>query len=161
MPYDVKVVERPALLVAGKRALVPVAEIGPTLAGAFGEIYGFLGMRGIAPAGAPFVIYHGVPDPGLPFDLEICAPVSAAPAAPPAGWEVHELPAGSFASLVHVGPYDSIGEAYAWLETWIHHNDLVPAGPPREVYLSEPNTPPAEIRTIVEFPVARVPAVVG
>jgi effector-binding domain-containing protein len=42
--------------------------------------------------------------------------------------------------------------------TWIGTHDLSVAGPPREVYLSPPDTPPDKIRTIVELHVTRVAA---
>ncbi len=64
------------------------------------------------------------------------------------------MPAGSFASLLHVGPYDTLGVAYETLTRWVHAHELITAGPPREVYLSEPGTPPAELNTVIEFPVA-------
>ena len=44
------------------------------------------------------------------------------------------------------------------LTAWIGARDLAIAGPPREVYLSEPETPPEQVRTIVEFPVVEVAA---
>jgi len=84
--------------------------------------------------------------------MEICAPV-ARTTDPPAGWQMQELPASTFVTLLHVGPYDTIGAAYDSLTAWIGAHDLAIAGPPREVYLSEPETPPEQIRTILEFPV--------
>jgi effector-binding domain-containing protein len=80
---------------------------------------------------------------------------------PPAGWQTRRLAAGMFATLLHVGPYDTLASAYDDLVAWIGAHDLAVAGPPREVYLSPPDTPPDQIRTIVEFPVARVAAPVA
>jgi effector-binding domain-containing protein len=155
MDHDVKLAERPPLLVMSKRVSVRVPEIGGVVGAALGEIYGYLGARAVAPAGPPFVIYHGMPEADRPFDMEMCAPIGRA-VDPPAGWQAQELPAGSFASLLHVGPYDSVATAYDALGSWIGSNGMVVAGPPREVYLSQPDTPPDQIRTIVEFPVTRV-----
>ena len=98
-----------------------------------------------------------MPDGDEPFDVEVCAPV-AGPVEAPAGWALQERPAGRFATLMHVGPYDTIGGAYDELTGWIGAHGLVVAGPPREVYLSEPSTPPAQTRTIIEFPVEEVAA---
>ena len=92
-----------------------------------------------------------------PFDIEVCAPVAHA-VDPPSGWQAQELPVGSFVTLLHVGPYDTVAGAYATLTGWIGTHDLAVAGPPREVYLSPPDTPPSQIRTIIEFPVATVAA---
>jgi len=150
MDGEVTVREREAILVVAKRTAVTLPEIGSTLGAAFGEVYGSIGST--APAGPPFVIYEGMPEGDRPFDIQVCAPVGR-PVDPPAGWVVQELPAGTFASLVHVGPYDSIGVAYENLGRWIPEHGMTMAGAPREVYLSEPDTPPEQIRTVVEFPV--------
>jgi effector-binding domain-containing protein len=96
-----------------------------------------------------------MPDVDDPVEVEICAPIARA-IDPPAGWRVQELPAGTFATLVHVGPYDSLGTAYETLTEWIGAHELVVAGPPREVYFSEPGTPPEQVKTIIEFPVSEV-----
>jgi effector-binding domain-containing protein len=74
------------------------------------------------------------------------------------GWQVRELPAGTFVALTHVGPYDTLPAAYDALATWIGAHDLAVAGPPREVYLSGPDVPPARTRTVVEFPVVELAA---
>jgi hypothetical protein len=65
-------------------------------------------------------------------------------------------PRGTFVTLLHVGPCDSIGAAYDTITEWIGAHDLAAAGPPREVYLSEPETPPELVRTIVELSVTEV-----
>jgi len=149
---EIRVTRRDAALIVSKRLPVRLSEIGGVIGPAFGEVYGYLGARGIAGDGPPFVVYHGAPVADDPFDVEICAPVGRT-IDPPTGWQMQELPAGTFATLVHVGPYDTIGAAYDTLTAWIGAHELACAGPPREVYLSEPETPPEQIRTIIEFPV--------
>jgi effector-binding domain-containing protein len=163
MQTDFKVRDRGPATVISQRATVRLATIGSVIGGAFGEVYGHLGPTG-ADAGEPFVIYHGAPAAGdAPFEIEICAPISNR-VEPPPGWSIAELPAGTFASVVHVGSYDTLGTAYDDLEGWIGRQGLAVAGPPREAYLSEPGTPVADIRTVVEFPVvvssAAVPVVI-
>jgi effector-binding domain-containing protein len=157
MEREVKIGRREATQVVSKRLPVRLSEIGGVISRAFGEVYGHLGARGIASDGPPFVIYHGLPVADDPFDMEICAPVARA-VDPPVGWQIQELPAGTFATLLHVGPYATVEAAYHTLTAWIGAHDLAIAGPPREVYLSEPETPPEQIRTIVEFPVVEVAA---
>ncbi len=159
MGHEVRIGRREAALVVSKRLPVRLPEIGGVLGRAFGELYGHLGARGIESNGPPFVIYHGTPASDDPFEVEICAPVSRA-TDPPEGWQVQELPAGTFVTLLHVGPYDTLEVAYDTLAAWIAAHDLAIAGPPREVYLSEPETLPEQIRTIVEFPVDEVAAAV-
>lgn len=160
MGHEVHVGRREAALVISKKFPTRLSTIGGELGRAFGEVYGQLGARGVETQGPPFVIYHEIPSGDEPFDVEVCAPIGG-PAEAPAGWELQELPAGQFATLMHVGPYDSIGTTYDELTSWLGAHDLAVAGPPREVYLSEPSTPPAETRTIVEFPVIEAPVLVG
>ena len=57
---------------------------------------------------------------------------------------------------MHVGPYDTIKVGYETVPAWLAAHDLPVTGPPREVYLSEPDTPPEQVKTIIEFPVADV-----
>ena len=60
----------------------------------------------------------------------------------------------TMATTVHHGPYEQIAAAYHTLTGWIseHGHDI--AGPPREIYLNDPQTvAPAEILTRVEFPI--------
>jgi effector-binding domain-containing protein len=160
MSHRIRVMEREAILAISRRRPVMLDGIGPALGETFGELYGHLAMSGVDPAGPPFVIYHDMPTPDLPLDVEVCAPIAALTDAP-AGCTVGWIPGGSFATLVHRGPYETIGAAYGELVTWAerHHRELV--GPPRETYLSEPETPPAEIRTIVEWPVSEARVLVG
>jgi len=160
MEREVKVGRREATLVMSKRLPVGLSEIGGVIGTAFGEVYGYLGARGGEAQGPPFIIYHGMPQADEPFDVEICAPVARAMDAP-AGWQVQELPAGTFATLLHVGPYDTVAAAYGTLTTWLSAHDIVVTGPPREVYLSPGDTPPEQVKTIVELPVADATAPVA
>jgi len=160
MGREVKVGRRDATLVISKRVPVRLSGIGAVYSATFGEMFDVLGARGIEASGPPFVIYHDMPSGDDPFDVEFCAPIAAA-FEPPGEWAVQELPAGDFATLVHVGPYESVDVAYDTINEWIAEHGLSVAGPPREVYLSPPETPPDQIRTIVEFPVAQMAAPVG
>jgi effector-binding domain-containing protein len=165
MQTAVKVRERDGTTVLARKTDVRLSDIGRVISSSFAQVYGYLGAHQVATTEAPFVIYHGMPGPlDTPFEIEICAPISR-PIDPPDGWTLTQLPAGTFASIVHVGPYDSVGAAYDELEAWIAEHGYAIHGAPREVYLSEPGTPPADTRTVVEFPVAlasgRVPEVAG
>ena len=155
MEHEIKVREREATLVMSRRLPVRVSEIGRVIGPSFGEVYGHLDAHGGEPAGPPFVVYYGMPEADNPFDVEICAPIARVTEAP-AGWQVKELPAGTFATLMHVGPYDTIGASYQALASWIGTHDMTVAGPPREVYLSPADTPPDQVRTVIEFPVVEV-----
>lgn len=155
MAGEVRIAPREATLVMSKRMPVRISEIGAAVGASFGEAYAHIAVHEVPEAGPPFIIYHGMPHGDDPFDIEICAPISRA-LDPHEGWRLTELPAGQFATLVHVGPYDTIGLAYDALGRWLDAHGFVMAGPPREVYLSPPDTAPAETRTIIEYPVSEV-----
>ncbi len=160
MEPAVKVGRREATLVMSTRRQVRLSGIGALIGSTLGEAYGYLGAQRAETDGPPFVIYYGVPVADDPFEVEVCAPI-AGPMDAPTGWRVQQLPAGTFATLLHVGPYDTVGVAYDTLTGWLRTHDLVVMGPPREVYLSDGNTPPEQIRTIIEFPVAEAAASVA
>ena len=72
----------------------------------FPELFGWLQQRGVPPAGPLFIRYLVVDDDGDPREIELGVPV--APGIP--GDErvrSRELPAGRWATFVHVGPYRS------------------------------------------------------
>ncbi|HET9498596.1 MAG TPA: GyrI-like domain-containing protein [Candidatus Limnocylindria bacterium] len=159
MPYDITVADVATRKVLSKRAEVPIDAIGPTVQGALREIYEYLARSSGAPTGEPFVIYHSRPTMTAGWQIEVCAPISRDLPAPP-GWSVREVPGGSVATTLHVGPYQSLGLAYEEIERFIRTHELDVAGPPREIYLSGPEVPASETKTRIEFPVSRVPLVV-
>jgi effector-binding domain-containing protein len=159
MPYDITVAEVATRRVLSKRAAVPIDAIGPTIQATLREMYEYLARSNGIPAGEPFVIYHSRPTITAGWQIEVCAPISRDLAAPP-GWTVREVEGGSVATMLHVGPYEGLGQAYEQIERFIRTHDLDVAGPPREFYLSGPEVSPSETKTRIEFPVSRVPMVV-
>lgn len=151
-------VERPVLTSAPRRFVlyrhrsVPHSELGQTISMTFGELYACVEASGANPGGPPFVIYQSGSQPEVRWEMDICAPI-AAPMVAPLCAEYIEMPSGNVVSLLHVGPYDTLGEAYAQVEAFIAEHGLQQAGPPREFYYSEPDVPPAEVRTLIEWPV--------
>src|SRR6201999_4036246 len=66
----------------------------------------WLGEHGVAPAGPPFIRVREIDRAGEPLLLEAAAPV--APGTSGGGPVVADtLPAGRYATLLHVGPYRS------------------------------------------------------
>ncbi len=61
---------------------------------------------------------------------------------------------GRALQMLHVGPYDRLGETYARLAARAQEAGLRPQGPGHEVYLSDPRrTEAAKLKTIVRMPV--------
>jgi AraC family transcriptional regulator len=65
------------------------------------------------------------------------------------------LPAATFATLTHTGPYSSMQAAYRWLYgDWLVNSGFEPArGPVIEEYLNSPrDTAPQDLRTLIQLP---------
>jgi effector-binding domain-containing protein len=149
MPYEIEVVERSQEDAAVVRARVPHDGIGAFIGTAFGEVMAAVGGHdGIV--GPPFARYSLADESG--FEVEAGFPV-ADPVTPTGRVEAATLPGGTVATLVHTGPYEGLGAAYAALEAWFEAGDYAPAGAPWESYLDGPEV--AEPRTIVCWPCLR------
>ena len=131
------------------RARVTMAELGG-LGARYGEVFGWLGAHGLAPAGAPFFRYNVI---DMARELEVEAGVPVAAAADGDGQIVSGvLPAGRYATLTHVGhPSELVGVTKALLDwaaaqglTW----DMSPGedgdrwGSRLEFHLTDPSQEP-------------------
>jgi effector-binding domain-containing protein len=139
---------------AAIRTTVPMSGIGATMGTLYGELYTWLGRKGIQPTGEPWSRYLEVgPDE---VEMEVAAPVAVEPASE--GRVIGGvLPACDVAATVHEGPYDRLGEAYAALAVWIAEHGQQITGAMWEVYLTDPQREPdpAKWRTLVCDPVGR------
>jgi effector-binding domain-containing protein len=132
-------------------ATLPVAEIGPWLQTAFGEVATYLERKGAGPAGMPFARYR--PAGADRFDVEAGFPAST-PTSGEGNVEPSDLPGGLAAVAVHVGPYETMTPAYVAVRAWVAKQGGVPIGDAWEVYLTDPgaNADPATWRTEVVQP---------
>jgi hypothetical protein len=63
---------------------------------------------------------------------------------------------GRCAQVLHVGPYDQVGEAYRQLAAYAQEHGLEFSGPGHDVYLSDPRRTAADrLKTVVRVPVRR------
>lgn len=154
MAYDVRVKELPPQQVAAVRRRTSMDAIGNTIQEGFVTLMSAIGKAGIAPAGPPFIVYHSVMDEGSDVDIEICIPV-ASPFEDEVAVHGAVIEGGRVASTVHRGSYDEVGPAYEAITGWVREQGHEVAGPPREVYLTNPQqTPnPADHVTEILFPI--------
>ena len=131
------------------RARVTMAELGG-LGARFGEVFGWLGARGLAPAGAPFFKYNLI---DMTAELEVEAGVPVAAAVDGDDRVVSGvLPAGRYATLTHVGHPSELVEVTKALLDWAAQQglrwDMPPAdggerwGCRLEIYLTDPSQEP-------------------
>jgi len=125
-----------------------------------GELYEWIGRSGMTPAGMPQAVYLTMPEttPEEEALWELWAPVVGdTPEREPDdnGLGIKLVPETKVASLMYQGPYDGIGPSYTRLFTWMTENGFVPAGPPRELWYSDPAvTEPKDYLTEIQMPIA-------
>lgn len=111
----VKLQDRTAVAYAAVRARLSLGELGPALAKLWPEVSAWLDEQGIVPAGRPLIRYHVIDMPEV--EISVGLPVASG-AVGDGRIEVAELPAGRYAVLVHVGPYEGLVQANADLQSW-------------------------------------------
>ena len=99
----------------GVRAQVSMQELGG-LAQRLPEVFGWLAARGIPPAGAPFFRYNLI-DMTRELEVEAGVPVTA-PAAADHQVISGVLPAGRYATVIHVGEPAGLAGATGELLSW-------------------------------------------
>lgn len=158
MPYDVQIMEEPPHLVVATKVHTTLSRIGNDIGAGFGSLMQALGRENVAASGAPLIVYHDMIGEETAGDIEICVPVDTTISGN-AGVYGRELEGGTMATAVHHGPYEEIAAAYHTLTGWISEHGHEIAGPPREIYLNDPQTvPPEELLTRVEFPICAEPS---
>lgn len=113
--------QRAAQPYAGISAWVTMAAVG-SVADRIPEIFGWLGGRGIAPAGPPFFRYHVI---DMERELLVEAGVPVASEVADDG-DIHSgtLPAGRFAAMTHTGAPQTLMAATSALLDWAAEREL-------------------------------------
>ncbi|MGC4092821.1 MAG: GyrI-like domain-containing protein [Polyangiaceae bacterium] len=146
---QIEIKQLPALRVAAVRHVGPYNRISE----AFERLGRIAGMAGLIrpPSTQMLALYHDDPDATAPDALRSDAAVSVPEDAqlPP---ELSELriPAGSYATMTHLGPYSGLGDAWSRLMgAWLPGSGRrLGAGPSFEIYRNTPlDTPAEKLRT--------------
>jgi effector-binding domain-containing protein len=135
------------------RGDVPIGELTDFFGHAFQDAAQAVAAAGAQIVGPPFGFYPEMPKETVA--VEAGFPVSDR--LEPHG-KAHRfvLPGGRAVQATHVGPYDTLEQTYAELESWMKARGLEPAAGMWESYLSDPETEPdpATWRTRIICPVA-------
>lgn len=152
MEYEITEKQLAPQLALTHHTPVTMQTMGEGIGAAFGVLVEHAAKTGAHWAGPPFILYPE--DCEGEFEITVCMPV--VPGAEGGDQvAVEEVPGGTMASTVHVGPYNEVGQAYVALQKWMTDNGRRPAGKVREIYLNDPDAvPPEELLTEIDWPVA-------
>lgn len=144
----VEVLTIPDMLAACVRYKGRYDEIGKYI----GVLYKNVGGKGVS---EPFTQYFDDSYTEEDADVEVCVEVKN----PINKGQVtsHQLPGGKYASIVHIGPYDTISTSYKALADYMKENNLETTTPSREIYLKGPGMlfkgNPKKYETQILFPI--------
>jgi effector-binding domain-containing protein len=157
MPYQVTTKQVANHRIASLKTHTDATNVGEAIGNGFATVFGSLVAEGVHPSGPPFLIMHDVIDEETAGTIEVCIPVPDGTTGGGAGVEWREVPAGTVATTTHQGAYDELAPAYHTVTGWIEDHGFRVVGPPREIYLNDPESVPRrELLTEVQFPVEPV-----
>ena len=135
---------------------IRIADLQDAFDRGYGAIGALFADGTLIPTGPALAIYHG--DPMGVFDLELGFPVQTAPSAAiaaPDGARIvaSTLPDGAAVATTVFGSYEGLGAGWAGLVERAAEAALRPRGIWIEVYVSDPDTVPSELRTDLLMPV--------
>ena len=146
---DVEITEMPELRVGTVRHIGPYNQIPQ----AFGRLYAIAVNAGLFrhPGAAMIAIYYDDPDTTPQDQLRSDAAIAVADHLPlPDGLGERRISGGRYARATHVGPYETLVDAWArFLCEWLPASgNRIGAGEMYEIYRNDPSTIPRnELRT--------------
>ncbi|HRZ75897.1 MAG TPA: SRPBCC family protein [Bacteroidales bacterium] len=130
----------------------------------FGESYGiimeYLGAKELQPTGPPMSITLFWNETGKSL-IEAAIPTAAEEKPGKGVLYARTIPASKVVRASHFGPYHTVGMTYTAVEAFMTAEGYLPAGPPMEIYVTDPGTQPdtALWETLVVWPVTEGPKV--
>jgi AraC family transcriptional regulator len=149
---EVRITHRPAMYVACIRHVGPYDEIGPV----FSRLMSWAAPRGLL-SGAFYMVGMPYDDPDVTHPSQIRCDASLVVSRPVNGVgdiRTIVLPERDYAVVRHLGPYENLGETYAYLcGVWLPASGReAVATPPMEFYRNHPtNTEPDELITDIHL----------
>ena len=131
------------------REITPVSKLSQLMSRVYPEIAAYAGRKGLTLTGPPYAMYYNMDMDAL--DVEVGFPVASTDEGE-GQLKRGTLPAGKIAAALHKGSYDSIGETYNSLTSFVQDQNLTPSGLCYEFYLNDPGqVKPEELRTEICF----------
>lgn len=86
--------------------------------------------------GAPFICYYVLNQETKVGEMELCVPTAETPTVN--GIEVKDIPRIKALSVTHIGPYETMQNAYIAIDQYAREHNLMLQPPFREVYIKGP-----------------------
>lgn len=146
-PYEVKLETAKEQRLLSQRHKMSVEDFGKY----YGVIYEKIAREKIEVDGVVLTVYHDMEFDPASSDMELGVGVMRREDA------TTILPERLCATVVHVGPYSGLPDAYGAITTWIHGSGYQMDGAPYEIYLKNQfnGLPPEEWETKLFFPVKK------
>ncbi len=139
MKYELEERSRDAIHSLVKRRRVAHDGMSDALGEILPAVFEYAVKNGVAIVGQPFCRYLDWSPSGV--TVEAGLPIAAAHEG--SGDIVSlEIPAGPALSTVHVGPYDTLDQAYAAVEAWVVEHARTTSAPAMEIYVTDPGEVP-------------------
>ncbi len=113
------------------RATVQIVDLAQAQDDRIRALSSYLQQSGAQLAGPPFVRYHTFTE--TETDLELGIPM-VAPIAGEGRIAASSLAGGPAIITWHIGPHDTLAEAYARMQAWLNEHGREPDGAPWEIY---------------------------
>ena len=123
---EIKVVERPPVKVLRTRQM---AASSNKFEDRYRKLYREAFSKKLQVVGAPIAIYHNPNFDGQNEDLEVALPVDKDDE------DVKEIPGGTYACVIHNGPYGTLPMTYTLAGIWLAQKGYEIRGAPYDVYV--------------------------
>jgi len=127
----------------------PAQEIPIVLGTCYGEILTYMHEVNLKMSGAPFVIYYNMDMNDL--EIDICIPL-AVESKGRGHIQSDKMDKGQYISTLHIGPYQTLNNAYRSVTEYIQTNNIAITGIAYEFYLNDPQeVAPEDLQTRIMF----------
>ena len=142
------------MIVSIRETVSSTDKISAKLGEMYGKLMGYLKKNNAEPAGIPMAIWHEFAPEKKKIDMEAALPVSKEFKAE-GEIKFGKTYEGKVVSVIHWGSYESSEATYKTIEQWMKDNKKSPAGPPWEVYITDPvmEKDTAKWQTEIVFPI--------
>jgi len=149
MRREIRVETVQAEWVAAVRARAPVGGVAQVWKPALDQVWAFLRANGGVKRGHNLFLYHHAAHRDEPMEIDFGVQV-ADPFEPVGNVRCIATPAGEVASIVHIGPYDRMGDAHAAIHAWCSANTRTIGPASWEIY-GDWTDDPSRLETTIKY----------